>query len=536
MSKQSLANLDTGLVFRTKINENFTELYSTPIIPEDDPVNAVPAGFVATIVSRPDDYVKNINSSTTVTVVTQPNINVQATGTITVTGTPNVLTFATGSIAVTGTPVAEETFVVGAQTFTFKAVRAVAGEVTIDADNTTQAGNIVLAITTDLATVTASSTEGNVSLAAATAGAAGNSLALTEAATGIAVSGAGFLTGGLDADTLVVFDQTFTFKIARAVTGDITVDADNTQQAANIVTAITADVAEVTATNLLGVVSLVAVEEAPRIGDGGNSIILTESATGIAVSGAGTFTGGVNADTITVDTATYTFIVNGATPGVGEIALGANVDATATAIAAKLVAIPIITATPSTNTVIITAVADGVAGDGIAVLVDGVRLTGGPATAGGQDEVIAYIEINDINYIFSDVAGDDPTVEYPTAVKVATAAGATTTQIAAAWVVALKLDASVFSATSVSNTDNIVTGNHKDGGVTGTEVTYTNHLVTAGDITVTGVVGGTFSGDVDGTPGYKGQQYWNGTDLYICAATDLTTANDNWKKVTLLTY
>lgn len=427
MGKQTLDNLDTGLEFRTKLNENFDELYDTPIIPEDDPVNAVPAGFVATIVSRPDDYVKNINSSTTVTVVTQPNINVQATGTITI----------------TGTPVAEETFVVGAQPFTFKAARAVAGEVTID--------------------------------------------------------------------------------------------ADNTQQAANIVTAITADLATVTATNELGVVTITALE-ASFLGALGNAVVLTESATGVAVSGAGTLTNGVDADTITVDTAVYTFIANGATPGVGEIALGANVNATATAIATKLAAIPTVTATPSTNTVVITAVVEGVAGDGIAVLVDGIRLTGGPATAGGQDEILSYIEINGIDYIFSDAAGDDPTVEYPTAVKVATAAGATTTQIATAWVTALKLDASVFSATSVSNTDNIITGNHKDGGVTGTEVTYTNHLVTAGDITVTGVVGGTFSGDVDGTPGYKGQIFFAaaGTHIYVCTATDLTSTNDNWKKVTLV--
>jgi hypothetical protein len=195
-----------------------------------------------------------------------------------------------------------------------------------------------------------------------------------------------------------------------------------------------------------------------------------------------------------------------------------------------------LTADDSTNTVIFTAVAAGTAGDGITVTADDTRITGDGNTSGGVDEVISYIEINGINYIFSDVAGDDPTVEYPTHVKVATAAGATTTQIATAWVVALKLDASVFSATSVSNTDNIVTGNHKDGGVTGTEVTYTNHLVTAGDITVTGVVGGTFSGDVNGTPGYKGQMYFDGTDLYICGATDLTTTNDNWKKATLVTY
>lgn len=426
--KQTLDNLDTGLEFRTKLNDNFTELYDTPIIPEGDPVNAVAAGFVATIVSRPDDYVKNINSSTTLTVVTQPNINVQSYGTITV----------------TGTPVAEETF--------------------------------------------------------------------------------------------VVYGQTFTFKAARTGVGEVTIDADNNAQATNIAAAIAADVAEVTAVDSTNTVLVTAVEAAPFIGSGGDVIVFTESATGIAVSGTGTLTNGVDADTIIVDASTFTFIANGTIPEADEIALGANVDATATAIADKLASVATITAVDSTNTVVITAVVDGIAGDGITVTVDGVRLTGGPVTAGGQDEVLSYIEVNGINYIFSDVAGDDPTVEYPNAVKVATAAGATTTQIAAAWVTALKLDASVFSATSVSNADNIVSGSHKDGGETGTEVTYTNHLITAGDITVTGVVDGTFSGDVNGTPGYKGQIFLAaaGTHVYVCTATDLTSTNDNWKKLVLV--
>lgn len=104
---------------------------------------------------------------------------------------------ATGTITVSGTPIANETFVVGTQTFTFKAARAVAGEVTINATPATQAANIVTAITADIpSTATAAAVSAVVTVTAATAGVAGNLIVLTEAATGIAVSGSGKLSGG----------------------------------------------------------------------------------------------------------------------------------------------------------------------------------------------------------------------------------------------------------------------------------------------------------------------------------------------------
>jgi hypothetical protein len=104
---------------------------------------------------------------------------------------------ATGTITISGTPVANETFVVGTQTFTFKVARAVAGEVTISAVNATQAANIVAAITADIpSTATASALGAVVTVTATTAGVAGNLIVFTEAATGVAVSGSGRLSGG----------------------------------------------------------------------------------------------------------------------------------------------------------------------------------------------------------------------------------------------------------------------------------------------------------------------------------------------------
>ncbi|MCK9370125.1 hypothetical protein M0R04_09495 [Candidatus Dojkabacteria bacterium] len=107
--------------------------------------------------------------------------------------------YATGTITVSGIPVADETFVVGTQTFKFVASRVNTGEVTISANNTDQATNINFAINTDISnTVTAEKTMAVVSLTAKEYGIDGNSIILTEAATGIAVSGSGTLSGGVD--------------------------------------------------------------------------------------------------------------------------------------------------------------------------------------------------------------------------------------------------------------------------------------------------------------------------------------------------
>lgn len=105
---------------------------------------------------------------------------------------------ATGTITITDTPVADEVFVIGDETFTFKASASAAFEVTIDADNTTQAENIVTAITNDSTYVSASNTLGVVDLEAKVGYLAelGNAIALTESATGVAVSGIGTLEDG----------------------------------------------------------------------------------------------------------------------------------------------------------------------------------------------------------------------------------------------------------------------------------------------------------------------------------------------------
>lgn len=114
--------------------------------------------------------------------------------------TPVNAVAANGIVTFTGTPVANETLTIGTQVYTFKATRAVAGEVTINANNTTQGDNLVTAITADQPEVTAVNAAGAVTITAATKGVAGNLIVLSEAATGTAVTGvtAGKLDGGVD--------------------------------------------------------------------------------------------------------------------------------------------------------------------------------------------------------------------------------------------------------------------------------------------------------------------------------------------------
>lgn len=110
--------------------------------------------------------------------------------------TPDASVAASGTIEVVALPSVNQTFVVSGQTFTFKTTRSGTGEVTIGANVSACAANIVTAINTDIgAQVTASAVGAVVTVVADTAGWAGN-LALTSSAPGLVLSGYGFLEGG----------------------------------------------------------------------------------------------------------------------------------------------------------------------------------------------------------------------------------------------------------------------------------------------------------------------------------------------------
>lgn len=100
---------------------------------------------------------------------------------------------AQGTITLTDVPLADETFVVDTQTFTFKALRENDGEVTIGATAAETATNIVTAITADLTTVTAAATGATVLITSVTTGYC--TLAFTESASNLTVDGNDLLGG-----------------------------------------------------------------------------------------------------------------------------------------------------------------------------------------------------------------------------------------------------------------------------------------------------------------------------------------------------
>jgi hypothetical protein len=114
--------------------------------------------------------------------------------------TPVNAVAASGVLTVAGTPVADETLLVGTNLFLFKAARSGAGEITISANNTTQAANIVAALTADSTEVTSTNLAGVVTVVAAAKGVSGNGIFLQTAATGCTVSSvtADKLDGGVD--------------------------------------------------------------------------------------------------------------------------------------------------------------------------------------------------------------------------------------------------------------------------------------------------------------------------------------------------
>jgi len=103
--------------------------------------------------------------------------------------------YAQGTITFSGVPVEDETLVVDSQTFTFKTLRAGAGEITIGADESAMATNTQAAMALDLTSVSSVASGATVVVTASEIGAVGNDIALTTEATNVEVDGPDTLGG-----------------------------------------------------------------------------------------------------------------------------------------------------------------------------------------------------------------------------------------------------------------------------------------------------------------------------------------------------
>lgn len=145
-------------------------------------------------------------------------------------------TCAVGTITMAGVAVADETFVIGTQTFTWKNARSAAGEVTIGANAAAAVTNIVTAVTADLSTlVTAVDGAGDtVVITSIGGGTAATAITFTEASTNMTMDGSGTLGGTFEAG------QALGWTVGNAIAAGATVTDVNYFPATGVLKSITA--------------------------------------------------------------------------------------------------------------------------------------------------------------------------------------------------------------------------------------------------------------------------------------------------------
>ena len=224
-----------------------------------------------------------------------------ATGTVT-SNSPVANTFADGTITC-ASALAGDTVTVNGLLYTgVSGVKADNTEFSIDTGDTETATDLAASITADTRSgttgdQTATSSLGVVTVTTDVLGAAGNAITLVSSnGTRLAVTGSGFLTGGVTADTITINGLVYTAVAgAKADNTEFSIDGDDTATATDIAASVTADtrtgtLGDVTATSAVAVVTLVQTLG----GTAGNATTLASSdGTRLAVSGA-TFSGGTD--------------------------------------------------------------------------------------------------------------------------------------------------------------------------------------------------------------------------------------------------
>ena len=304
-------------------------------------------------------------------------------------------------------------------------------EFSIDGGDSATATDLALSITDDarvgtLNDVNAAAIGAVVTITQTVTGAGGNATTLVSSGATLAVSGAVF-SGGVNADTVTVNGLVYT-AVAGAKGDNYTysIDTGDDETATDLADSITND----DRVGTLGTCSATASTDTVTIttdveGVAGDATTLTSTAAGRMVLSGGTFSGGVDADTVTVNGLVYTAVA-GAKADNTEFSTDTSDDATATDLADSITndvrvgTLGGCTASAITDTVTITTDVAGVAGDAITLTsTGGARVVlSGAVFSGGVDA--DTVTINGLVYTavagakadntqFSTDTGDDET-------------------------------------------------------------------------------------------------------------------------------
>ncbi len=197
--------------------------------------------------------------------------------------------------------------------------------------------------TYDTGTLTLGAQPGVISTATGSISMTGQPITLTRASGVLNIA-----TQPNEGDTVTVGDQTYRFEATAdmAQANDVVIGNTLTATLNNLAGAVngtgtpgaaaaagatefTGTAASTQATMYYGGSGTEALVTAMSGGTGGNSVALTSSITG-AANPTATLSGGLNADTMTIGASTYTFVAAGQAVNPGQVAEGANVNATLT--------------------------------------------------------------------------------------------------------------------------------------------------------------------------------------------------------------
>ncbi len=190
-------------------------------------------------------------------------------------------------------------------------------EFSTDTSDDATATDLALSITNDARAGTsgdqvAVAVTDTVTITTDVAGTAGNAITLVSNDGGtLAVSGAGTLTGGVSADTVTINGLVYTsVEGIKSDNTEFSIDSNDIVDANDLVASINADgrvgtAGDVSATNVGGSSAVITLTS-DEIGAAGNAVTLVSSdGSTLAVSGAGTFTGGITKDSVTVNGLQY---------------------------------------------------------------------------------------------------------------------------------------------------------------------------------------------------------------------------------------